>query len=155
MKYTISRVAAYCGLRISYYSTAALLGLIFLLEVFTSYRSASPLYILLSLAVLPSACKAIFFSNQKKQTDERTSVFPFFCQKYHYSVVQYKSMNLAYLLLFILLAAWHMSYITKDGVPLLLTMLPSLTALFSLIIRILGVIIFRLYFHLFPLKAMR
>ena len=154
MKYTFQRVAAHCGLRLSYYSTAALLALIFLVLVFTEYRTASPLYILLSLAVLPSVCKTIFFSGQKESKRENSMAFPLFCQKYHYDPVMYRSMNLAYLLLFILFAAWHFSYSRNETAPAIITCLPALTACTSLLLRILGIIGYRLYFHLFPLKAM-
>ena len=51
MNYTFSRVAAFCGLRLSYYSTAGLLVLIFLLLIPTEYQTPTPIYILFSMAV--------------------------------------------------------------------------------------------------------
>jgi len=151
MNNTFRQVAAFCGLRLSYYIMAALLIVSFLCLVVTEYKTASPLYILLMLAVLPSLMKAIFFTKK----EESPLAFPLFCKKYHYNSNQYRAMNLAYLLLFVLLTAWHISYISADTLPLPVSILPSLIAGISLIIRILGVIGYQLYFHLFPLKSMR
>ena len=77
MNHTFSRVAAFCGLSLSYYITAALLAPAFVVLALTGYRSATPLYILLAMAVSPlsglivfAVCKpyniAVFpcFSNQ-------------------------------------------------------------------------------------------
>lgn len=158
MNYTFQRVAAFCGLRLSYYSTSALLTLIFLVLMFTEYRTYSPLYILLLLAVLPSVLKAMFFSNTKHSKTEKrenASAFPLFCKKYHYNAVQYKAMNLAYFLMFLLFAAWHISYSRVNTAPAAIAALPALLSAISLLIRILGIIGYRLYFHFFPLKAMR
>ena len=154
MNYTFQRVAALCGLRLSYYVTAALLGLSFLGLVVTDYKTPSPLYILLSLAVLPSLLEAMFFSGQKAEKRENDLSFPLFCKKYRYSSIRYKSMNLAYLLLFILLTAWHISYATSTDLPDFVTHLPVLTAALSLLTRLFGIISYRIYFHFFPLKAM-
>lgn len=153
MNYTFQRVAAHCGLRLSYYCTAIFLSAVFLVLCFTDYRSASPLYILLTLAVLPSVCKSIFFSGDNKEKDSSLE-FPLFCQKYHYNSNSYKATNLAYFLLFILFAAWHLSSCINQTLPAFVAMLPILTASSCLIIRILGTIGYRLYFHFFPLKAM-
>ncbi len=154
MNYTFQRVAAFCGLRLSYYATAAMVALAFFALILTEYRTASPLYILLTLAVLPSLVKAMFFSDSKKQKREPLS-FPLFCKKFHYDHIIYQSMNLSYLLLFLLFAAWHISYSRSETVPAFIAALPGLIAGLSLLIRILGVFGYRLYFHLFPLKAMR
>lgn len=149
----MQRVAAYCGLRLSYYITAGLLTLIFFCLVPTEYRTATPLYILLMLAVLPSLVSAIFYPH-KKEKRENDSAFPLFCKKYHYNLIMHKSMNIAYLLLFILFAAWHISYLHTETAAII-EYLPVLTASLSLLIRIFGVIGYRLYFHFFPLRAMR
>ena len=155
MNHTIQRVAALCGLRLAYYVTAALLAGSFLLLVPTDFRTASPLYILLCLAVLPSLVEAILFSKVRNKKRENDSSLPLFCKKYHYNNTKYQSMNLAYLLLFILLAAWHISYTTVTELPAFVTSLPMLTAIFSLLTRFLGMLGYRLYFHFFPFKAMR
>ena len=63
-------------------------------------------------------------------------------------------MNFTYTLLFVLFAAWHFSYSLATELPVFISMLPASTAAASLLVRILGVIGYRLYFHLFPLKAM-
>ena len=152
MNYTFSRVASHCGLRLSYYITAALLAITFLVLVFTQYITASPLYILLCLAVLPSLLKSMLYSKATKRENELT--FPLFCQKYHYNTEMYKAMNLSYLLILILFVAWHLSYRPGTNLPELITRLPSLLASVSLLVRLLGVTGYRLYFHLFPLKAM-
>ncbi|MBQ7863905.1 MAG: hypothetical protein IJ420_05615 [Lachnospiraceae bacterium] len=154
MNYTFARVASFCGLRLSYYSTAALIAISFLLLAPTQFRTASPLYILLTMAVLPSIVKALFFSSEQKEKRESAIAFPLFCQKYNYSIVSSKTMNISYLLLFILLAAWMFSY-SQSTAPFLVRRLPVLITCCSLVIRTLGVIGFRLYFHLFPAKAMR
>jgi len=154
MNYTFSRVASLCGLRLSYYSTAAMLAISFLALALTEYRTASPLYILLTMAVLPSIMKTLFFSSAHKEKRESALAFPLFCKKYNYSTVLSKTMNISYLFLFILLSAWMLSY-SKSTAPFLVRRLPVLITGFSLLIRILGVIGYRLYFHLFPTKAMR
>lgn len=154
MNYTFLRVASHCGLRLSYYVTAALLAITFLLLVPTEYRTATPLYILLSLALLPSLLKSMFFSGDKAQKRENALAFPLFCKKFHYDFIWYKSMNLAYLLLFLLFAAWHISYSLSTDIPAPVTSLPVFTAAACLLTRILGSIGYWLYFHLFPLKAM-
>ena len=152
MNYTFSRVAAHCGLRLSYYITAALLAICFVVLSVTDYRTASPLYILLTLAVLPTLLKSMLFSKETKRENDLT--FPLFCQKYHYNTAMYKAMNLSYFLILVLFVAWHFSYILYPGTLKLITCLPSLLAAVSLLTRIIGVIGYRLYFHLFPLKAM-
>jgi len=154
MNHTFTRVASFCGLRLSYYITAGLIAISFLALAPTEYRTASPLYILLTMAVLPSVVKALFFSSAQKEKRENAIAFPLFCEKYDYSLVSSKTMNISYLLLFILLAAWMFSY-SQSTAPLLIRRLPALITGCSLIIRILGVIGYRLYFHLFPAKAMR
>ena len=155
MNYTFHRVAAFCSLRLSYYSTIALLALSFLCLALTEYRTASPLYILLTLAVMPGLLKAMFFSGPKKETEEKPLAFPLFCKKYQYNLTSYKSMNLAYLLLFVLLAAWQISYSLVEDFPGIVTGLPALISVISLLIRILAFVGYHLYFRLFPLKAMR
>ena len=153
MNYTFNRVAAFCGLRISYYVTAALLGISFISLAPTEFLTASPLYILLTMAVLPSVTKAMFFSSPQKEKRENDTSFPLFCKKYKYDFVLYKAMNLSYFLLFVLLAAWMLSY-SQSTSPVLVRRIPVFITGASLLTRILGVIGYRLYFHLFPLKAM-
>ena len=155
MNYTFARVASFCGLRLSYYSTAALIFISFLALAATEYRSASPLYILLTMAVLPAISEALFFSNQKTKKRENDLAFPLFCKKYRYDANSHKAMNLAYFLLFLLFAAWHISYALSTGFPLLIRILPTATAFLSLVTRLLGTLLYRLYFLLFPFKAMR
>ena len=154
MNYTFGRVAAHCGLRLSYYVTTALLCLSFFLLVMTSYRTPSPLYILLVAAVAPSVIKTLLAGNKKQQKRANTVAFPLFCKKYKYDAVLYQSMNISYLLLFILLAAWQISYSRSINVPELICRLPALLATVSLSCRILGFIGYFLYFRLFPMKAM-
>jgi len=153
MNETFGRVAAHCGLRLSYYTISALVGLSFLILAFTDYRTPSPLYILLMLSVLPSVMKSLFFTDKKIKKRENELAFPLFQKKYHYDYINYKSMSIAYLLLFVLLAAWQISYINSN-VPALIRNLPAFLAAASLLIRILGIAGYRLYFYLFPLKAM-
>ena len=153
MNYTFSRVAAFCGLRLSYYSTAALLAIIFLLLAPTEYRTPTPLYILLTMAVLPSVIEAMFFSNYKKKRENDLS-FPLFCQKYKYNPIKFSAMKIAYLLLFILLAAWHISYSNVTMTSVFIPKFPAILAAVALLLRILGTLGYRLYFQLFPFKAM-
>lgn len=155
MNDTFRRVAAFCGLRLSYYSTAALLAVIFFILALTDYRTASPLYILLTLAVMPTILKSMFFSATESQKRENDMAFPLFCQKYKYDIAMYNSLQLAHILLFVLFAAWHISYSLSDGTPAIVTAIPSLIAAICLLIRIFGTIGYRLYFRFFPLKAMR
>ena len=74
MNYTFSQVASFCGLRLSYYSTAALIAISFLILAPTQFRTASPLYILLTMAVLPSVVKVLFFSSTQKEKRERKRI---------------------------------------------------------------------------------
>lgn len=153
MNYTFTRVAAFCGLRLSYYITAILLTITFFALVLTDYRTPSPLYILLTMAVLPSVTKALFFSSTQKEKRENATTFPLFCKKYNYTSVLYKTMNISYVLLFLLLAAWMLSY-SQSTAPAFIRRLPALITGCSLLTRFLGAIGYRLYFHIFPLKAM-
>ncbi len=157
MRYTFQRVAAQCGLRLAYYMTAAMLAIEFLLLTVTKYRTASPLYILLVLAVLPSLLHSMLFSPEKQKNTKRENALPFplFCKKYRYNASFHNAMNLTYFLLFLLLVAWHFSYSLTPGAPMLIRMLPAGTAFLSLLARLLGTLGYRLYFDLFPLKAMR
>ena len=152
MNYTFSRVAAFCGLRLSYYSTAALLTLIFLVLALTEYRTPTPLYILFTMAFLPSITEAMFFSNHKEKRENPE--FPLFCKKYKYDQIKFSSMKIAYVLLFVLLAAWHISYTNYSIDSVLIPKLPAILAAIALLIRILGTLGYRLYFQLFPFKAM-
>ncbi|MBP3569826.1 MAG: hypothetical protein J6K04_11765 [Lachnospiraceae bacterium] len=152
MNETFQRVAALCGLRLSYYVTSALLATVFFLLAFTTYRTASPLYILLLYAVLPALMKAMFFSKKTKR--ENDLAFPLFRKKYRYTTETYQSMNLAYLLNLLLFAAWHISYMPYPEYPVLIRLLPSALAAASLFTRFTGTIGYRIYFHWFPLKAM-
>ena len=153
MNPTFSRVAAFCGLRLSYYITAAILALAFFVLALTEYRTATPLYILLIMAVFPSVTEAIFFSKNKVKRENELP-FPLFCKKYHYNHIKFTSMKTAYLFLFVLFAAWHISYTGRTTTPLFISKLPAILAAVSLLLRILITLGYRLYFHLFPLKAM-
>ena len=153
MNYTFSRVAAFCGLRLSYYITAAILATSFLVLILAGYRSATPLYILLVMAVLPSIVEALFSSRYKEKRENELS-FPLFCKKYRYDRVRFSSMKIAYLLLFVLFAAWHISYTGHTITPAFIPKLPGVLAAASLLLRILATLGYRLYFRLFPLKAM-
>ena len=156
INYTFQRVSALCGLRLSYYLTAALLAAAFLLLAVTEYRNASPLYILFSLLLLPSLLKAMLFPADKPQTQKRenTLAFPLFCKKYRYDYHSYKAMNLAYLLIFVLLATWHISYSQSTDLPAYVTLLPMGIAALSLLTRLFGTLGYLFYFHFFPEKAM-
>lgn len=155
MNNTFRRVAALCGLRTSYYVTAALLAIAFLALIPTAYRTASPIYILFSLALLPPLMKAMFFSSEKSQKREPAMAYPLFCKKFHYNYITYQSMSASYLLLFVLLAAWHISYTLVTEVPDFIGRIPMLLGSISLLTRILSVLGYRLYFRFFPLRAMR
>lgn len=155
MNNTFCKVASFCGLRFSYYATAAMLTVIFLTLIVTGYISASPLYILLTMAVLPSVIKALFFSPDKKKKKEYALAYPLFCKKYHYNTIAYRSMNISYLLTFVLIAAWHIACVSQIGLPAIVRNLPFLLGGCSLLLRILAVLYYRLYFHFFPLRAMR
>lgn len=154
MNDTFRRVAAFCGLRLSYYTAAALLTITFLVLVPTAYLTASPLYILLALALLPSVVKAMFFSSEQKKR-EPAMAYPLFCKKYRYNFVSHRSMNMAYLLLFVLLAAWRISYVSRTDIPSVIRTLPALIGSLSLLTRVLGILAYRAYFRFFPFRAMR
>lgn len=156
MSYTFARVAAHCGLRLSYYITAAFVGMTFLYFVLTEYRTATPTYILFVMLLVPSLTKSFFFSNQSKNKKENALAFPLFCKKYGFDPITYKSLRISYLLIFILFAAWQFSCLSfADSVSACPRYLPSGLAMTSLLIRLLGTLCYRLYFHFFPLRAMR
>ena len=155
MNETFRKVASSCGLRLSYYATAALLAIAFLCLVPTEHLTPSPLYILLCLAALPSVIKAMFFSSGNAKKKEPALAYPLFCKKYHYDYIAYRSMSISYILLFVLLAAWHISYLPQTDNPAVLQNLPALLGSAGLLIRIFAVLGYRLYFRFFPLQAMR
>jgi len=155
MNDTFRRVAAQCGLRLSYYTTAALLALGFFILVPTAYRSASPLYILLAMALFPSLAEAVFFSSKTEKKRESALAYPLFCKKYRYNYTSYRCMNISYPAVFIFLSAWHISYASHTGIPAIIRLLPALLGGISLLTRILGVAGYLIYFRCFPLRAMR
>lgn len=155
MDKTFRTVAASCGLRLSYYITAALLAITFLVLIPTLYRTVTPLYILLCLAVLPSITKAMFFSDTKNKKREHDMAYPLFCKKYRYTFITYQSMKISHLLLFVLFAAWHISYASQTDAPAFIQSLPLLLGSSSLLIRIFATVGYWLYFRLFPIRAMR
>lgn len=152
MQHTFRLVAAFCGLRLSYYATAILLTLAFLALLLTDYRTATPLYILLALALLPGILKTILFSDNQKRGNDMP--FPLFCKKYHYDFFYSRSMNISCLLLYVLFAAWQISYRSTEGFPVFVTQLPLWIAAASLLLRIIFTLGYYLYFCFFPVKAM-
>ncbi len=155
--YIFRKVAALCGLRISLYITLTLLIISFLALILTGYRTASPLYILIFGAILPEWIQMVIFpeTDKKKEKRENKLPFPLFCQKYHYTTKRHKSTNLACLVLFFMLAAWHISYMNNSSLPSIVRALPSLIAVINLITRLFATITYQIYFTYFPLKAMR
>lgn len=152
--YIFQKVAALCGLRISLYITLVLLIISFLGLIFTGYRTASPLYILIFGAILPEWIQMVVFPESDKKKENRLP-FPLFCQKYHYTTKRHKSMNLACFVLFLMLGAWHISYINNTSLPTIVTKLPSLIAIINLVTRLFTTVAYQIYFTYFPLKAMR
>lgn len=155
--YIFRKVAALCGLRISLYITLALLTISFLALILTEYRTASPLYILVFGAILPEWIQMVIFQEptNKKEKRENKLPFPLFCQKYHYTIKRHKSTNLACIVLFFMLGAWHIAYRHNTSLPSLVASLPSLIAGINLITRLFTTIAYQIYFTYFPLKAMR
>ena len=149
------RVASFCGLRVSYYVTETAVALAFFLLILTENRTVSPLYIILSALLLPGLLKAMLYPDTPKtQKRENGTAFPLFCKKYHYDTRTHTSMNLAYLLLFIMLLAWRISYINSSR-PEFIINLPVLIGCLSLFLRLAVTIGYQIYFRFFPLKAMR
>ena len=155
--YIFQKVAALCGLRISHYITLVLLILSFLILTFTGYRTASPFYIIVFATILPEWIQMVVFpkDNNKKEKREPKLPFPLFCQKYRYTIRYHKAMNLANIILFLMLGAWHISYYNNTTLPTIVTILPISIALINLITRLLTTIIYQIYFTYFPFKAMR
>lgn len=151
------QVAAFCGLRLSYYLTEAIVAILFFMLVLTENRTVSPLYIVLSALVMPSIIKAMLFpEEQKKQKKkkESSSPLPLFCKKYRYDATMHTSFRIAYLILFIMLLAWRVSYLNSQK-PDWIILLPIWTGGISLILR-LGISMgYQIYFRHFPMKAMR
>ena len=152
--YIFRKVAALCGLRISLYITLVLLTISFLGLIFSGYRTTSPLYILIFGAILPEWIQMVVFPDSDKKKEPKLP-FPLFCKKYHYSLKRHKAMNLACLIVFIMLGAWHISYWNNTSLPAFVTALPSLIAIINLVTRLLITIAYHIYFTYFPLKAMR
>lgn len=153
MQHTFRRVAAFCGLRLSYYATAALLALVFFVLLFTKYQTATPLYLLVAVLLLPGILKSVVFPDRQKRENDVS--FPLFCQKYHYDFLSGRALNLSCLLLYVLFAAWQISYRSAEDFPVFVTHLPVWIAAASLLMRIVFTLGYYLYFCFFPLKAMR
>ena len=153
--YIFRQVAAMCGLRISYYIAAALLSLTVIILPLIGYRTATPIYILFTMALLPGLTHAMFFSSEKNEKRENGTPFPLFRKKYKYNPNRHKALNISHLLLFILLAAWRFSYAGTSGLSVYVTELPTGIAIISILSRILITAFYHLYFRFFPLKAMR
>ncbi len=152
MQHTFRQVAAFCGLRLSYYTTAALLAIVFFILLFTDYITATPLYILVAAVLLPGIIKSMFFADSKKRRNDMA--FPLFCKKYHYNFLSSRALNISCFLLFILFAAWHISYRFTEEIPFGVTQLPLWMTAASLLLRLVGTLSYYLYFRLFPWKAM-
>lgn len=151
------QVASFCGLRLSYYITEGMVAVLFLMLVLTEHSTVSPLYIVLSALVMPGIIKAMLFSEdsaKQKKKKENSSPFPFFCKKYHYDANTYTALRIAYLILFVMLLAWRISYLNSTK-PNWITLLPILVGGLSLLLRIGISIGYLIYFRLFPTKAMR
>ena len=155
--YIFQKIATLCGLRISLYITLALLILSFLVLNFTGYRTASPLYIIVFAAILPEWIQMVVFpkTENKKGKREDKLPFPLFCQKYRYTIRYHKSMNLASIILFLMLGAWHISYYNSNTLPTIVMIIPLSIAIINIITRLFTTIIYQIYFTHFPLKAMR
>ena len=151
--YIFQKVAALCGLRISLYITITLLILSFLVLNFTGYRTASPFYIIVFAAILPEWIQMVVFPENTKKKEKLP--FPLFCEKYRYTTRFHKSMNLASIILFLMLGAWHISYHINNTLPIIITMIPLSIAIINIMIRLFTTIIYQIYFIYFPLKAMR
>lgn len=151
------KVAILCGLRISLYITLVLLILAFLVLNFTGYRTASPFYILVFATILPEWIQMVVFPEHTNKKDKREPKLPFplFCQKYRYTIRYHKSMNLASIVLFLMLGAWHISYYNNSTLPTIVMIVPLSIASINLVTRLLTTIIYQIYFTYFPLKAMR
>lgn len=152
--YIFGKVATLCGLRISLYITLVLLIISFLGLLFTGYRTASPLYILIFGAILPEWIQMVVFPESEKKRENKLP-FPLFCKKYRYTIKYHKSMNLSCFVLFLMLGAWHISYINSTSLPTIVTSLPTLIAIINLTTRLFTTIAYQIYFTYFPLKAMR
>lgn len=155
--YIFQKVATLCGLRISLYITITLLIVSFLVLNFSGYRTASPFYILVFAAILPEWIQMVVFpeSNNKKEKREPNLPFPLFRKKYRYTIRYHKAMNLAHIVLFLMLGAWHISYYNNNTLPTIVMIVPMSIAIINLITRLLTTIIYQIYFIYFPLKAMR
>ena len=152
--YIFQKVATLCGLRISLYITIALLILSFLILNFSGYRTASPFYITVFAAILPEWIHMVVFP-ENNNTKEKKLPFPLFCKKYRYTTRYHKAMNLASIVLFLMLGAWHIAYYNNNTLPTIVMIVPISIAIINLVTRLFTTIIYQIYFIYFPLKAMR
>ena len=151
----VSRVASFCGLRLSLWITAGILFLLFVVLSLSGYRTATPLYILLTCLLLPSLIHgAAFGQDNKKKEQERALPLPLFRKKYQYNSTKHICANISYLIVVLMFAVWHISCQGMDS-PAFFTRIPISIALFSLFLRLIITISYRIYFQYFPLKAMR
>lgn len=155
--YIFRKVASLCGLRISLYITIALLIISFLTLNLTGYRTASPFYIIVFATILPEWIQMVVFpeSDNKKKKREPRLPFPLFCEKYRYTIRYHKAMNLSNFILFLMLAAWHISYHMNTTLPTIITIIPISIAIINFVTRLLISIIYQIYFTYFPLSAMK
>lgn len=152
VKSVILRVASFCGLRLSVFSGALLLFVFAFLLVITGNRSASPMYILVAIAVFPYLLRITFFKN--KET-EGSLPLPLFRQKHKYTAEKNTTMNLAFFLLVFLLTVWQYSYSKNTGAPPWVTFVPLAILVAVLLCRILATVIYRIYFHFSVLRTMQ
>lgn len=149
----LNRLAAYRGLMLSYRSLQLLLIAAFLVLALTEQASLSPLYIVLVLALLPLPLESVFRSRAKKR--ENDASFPLLSQKYRYTPERHAAYRIVCLIGFLMLLAWRLNYVLFPIGTDWVMLLPILLCAGALCLRIGITLFYRIYFRLFPLRALK
>lgn len=155
----LNRLASYRGVVLSCRSLAVMLIVSFLVLAFGSGKTLAPLYIVLTLGLLPPFLSSVISASkryQNKYGDELSKpLFPLLQRKYNFSELRFLSLNLTYIIILLLLLTWRIHYILFPSTSVFLCYLPVFIIGISLLLRILCTVGYLIYFRLFPLHAIR
>lgn len=117
--------------------------------------TASPLYILLFLILLPNilsfAAKDYGEKSQSKLLQNIINEQPFLLgtlkKKYKYTKLHYTSNSISYLISIILIGLWQYSFNTQYYLPDYIKYIPAITIASGLAVRLVGIVFYQLKFR--------
>ena len=154
MKKEIWMISNYRALIISKYFLSLCLFIAFYFARFFQYIM-SPMYILIVLNAFPPIL-SFAFKDYAKKNDNKFSIYatkerPFLLnslkRKYNYSRVNDISNSLTFLLTLLLLSLWQYNFNTLHNIPNKLIYLPSMIVITSVILRLFGIIFYKIKLH--------